>query len=77
MKKSILLVAVAVIGLASCKKERDCKCTTTTTFGGGSSSSTQTTVLKDVTKSQAKTICYSSTTTDASGAVTTRDCKLE
>lgn len=77
MKKLMLVAAVAVIGLASCKKERDCTCTTTTTFGGSSSSSTQTTVLKDVTKGQAKTICHSSTTTDASGAVTTQDCKLD
>jgi hypothetical protein len=78
MKKVILSTAVlAVSFLTSCVKERDCQCTTTESFAGKSTSSTQTTVFKDVTKKQAKTLCASYTTTDGSGVVTTQDCKLK
>ena len=78
MKKIILFAAVvSAISFASCKKERDCSCTTTSAFGGATTSSSSVVTYKDVTKKQGKTLCVSYTTTDASGAVTTADCKLD
>jgi hypothetical protein len=78
MKKVTLFAAVlTAFTFASCEKERDCTCTTTNAYAGTSTSSTQTIVYKDVTKKQAKTLCASYTTTDASGTTTTQDCKLK
>jgi hypothetical protein len=78
MKKLILSLTVLTASFfSSCVKERDCQCTTTESFAGKSSTSTQTTVFKDVTKKQAKTLCASYTTTNESGVVTTQDCKLK
>jgi hypothetical protein len=78
MKKVVLFAAaVAAISFVSCEKERNCTCTSTYTFGGSSTSATKVTTYKDVTKKQAKTLCVSSTTTDANGGVTTDDCKLD
>lgn len=79
MKKVILIAAVAGIAFASCaKKEHDCVCSTTTTFAGSTSPATVTSVTyKDVTKRNAKTLCVSSTTTDANGAVTRSECELD
>ncbi|MFL5762598.1 MAG: hypothetical protein ACJ77K_01570 [Bacteroidia bacterium] len=78
MKKIMLSAAVAAsILMVSCKKEHTCACTTTTTYAGGSGSSSHSVTYKDVTKRNAKTLCVSSTSTDAtSGATTTDDCKL-
>ncbi|MEO6902342.1 MAG: hypothetical protein ABI315_04215 [Bacteroidia bacterium] len=78
MKKIIFSIPVlALLVLTSCVKERDCNCTTTITYAGGSHVSTDKIVYKDVTKTQAKTLCASYTTTDDSGVVTTQDCKLK
>jgi hypothetical protein len=78
MKKVILSTAILVASLlTSCVKERDCQCTTTNSFAGKNTTSTKTTVYKDVTKKQAKTLCASYTTTDDAGYVTTQDCKLK
>jgi hypothetical protein len=78
MKKVILFAAVvSAFSLASCKKERDCKCTTTTTYAGSSVSGTANTTYKDVTKKQAKMNCISYTRTGDNGQVTTYDCKLD
>lgn len=79
MKKIILFGAVlAAISFASCKKERDCECTSTYTPAGGTA--TQNTTMytyKDVTKSQAKNNCISSTYTDAAAGVHTEECELK
>lgn len=79
MKKVILFAAVlSAFTFASCKKEHDCKCSTTSTFAGSTSPATTTTVTyKDVTKRNAKTLCVSSTETDADGRVTTSTCSLD
>ena len=79
MKKVILFAAVTTaFTFASCKKEHDCKCSSTTTFGGSTSAAVETTVTyKDVTKKNAKTLCVSTTKTDASGSVTTNTCTLD
>jgi hypothetical protein len=77
MKKVILFAAVAsAFSFASCEKERNCTCTTSYTFAGTTTSSTSVKTYKDVTKSQAKTLCAGYTETDPNGAVTTADCKL-
>ncbi len=79
MKKVILFVAVTTaFSFASCKKEHDCKCSSTTSFAGSTTAAAVTTVTyKDVTKKNAKTLCVSSTKTDASGSVTTTECSLD
>ncbi|MBA3705577.1 MAG: hypothetical protein H0W84_06660 [Bacteroidetes bacterium] len=78
MKKTILFVAVLfAISFASCEKERECTCTTTSSFAGSSSTNTETITYKDVSKSKAKTLCSSWTSTDSKGVVTTKDCSLK
>ncbi len=79
MKKVILFAAVATaFSFASCKQEHDCKCSSTTTFGATTSpAATSTVTYKDVTKRHAKTLCVSSTETDANGAVTTSTCTVD
>jgi hypothetical protein len=78
MKKIIFSAAVAVTFLfASCaKKEHTCTCTVTSSYAGTSTSYSTNETYKDVTKKNAKTLCVSSTTTDATGATTTSDCSL-
>ena len=78
MKKVLFTVAVvSAVVLTSCKKEHTCTCTTTTSYAGGSSTSTSSVTYKDVTKKNAKTLCVSSTQTDATtGATSTSDCSL-
>jgi len=48
MKKVLFIAAVAVVSLASCKKDRTCTCTTTSTQAG----STTTTKVTDYPKSK-------------------------
>jgi len=48
MKKVLFIAILAVISLASCKKDRTCTCTTTSTAAG----STTTTVVTDYPKSK-------------------------
>lgn len=63
MKKTLLIVAVAGLALASCKKERTCTCTTTTTSPNGTVTTGQpsTTVYKKAKKGDAKDMCISTT----------------
>lgn len=59
MKKVLLVGAVALLGLASCKKDYTCECTVSTdmtSIGGEKSSSTMSTTIHD-TKSKATTAC--------------------
>jgi uncharacterized membrane protein YoaK (UPF0700 family) len=66
MKKNILfLLAIAVMSLASCKKNRTCTCTTTTS--PGSTSSTTIDTESHLTKKEAKRVlnCYSYTSTSS------------
>ena len=83
MKKTLLIVAIAGLAFASCKKERDCECTTTNTSSSGTvtTSPAQTTTIKDIKGGEAKSWCQKSTwsSTDAAGKTTTtvNDCKLK
>ena len=75
MKKSILFViAVAVMSLASCKKDRTCTCVTS----GGGFSGTDIQTESHLTKKEAKRVlkCYSGTYTE-SGVIVTQTCTLK
>jgi hypothetical protein len=78
MKKITLFAfAIAALSLASCKKDRTCECTYTST-SGSSSVTTSSTVIKEVKKSEAKTLCQKTTYTDNLSAYSsTSDCKLK
>ena len=87
MKKNILfLLAIAVMSLASCKKNRTCTCTSTSSPGGGSSTTIDT--ESHLTKKEAKRVlgCYSNTSTSSyvnpitgvsTSVVTTTTCTLK
>ena len=79
MKKIILSSAVAVaLIMTSCqKKEHTCSCSSVYTYGGVNTPSSSSVTYKDVTKKNAKTLCVSSTQTDANGGVTTTSCELK
>ena len=62
MKKIILVGAVALLGLASCKKEYTCECTI---FGVKQPD----VVLPKASKSDAKTVCEAGNTTDYSCSI--------
>ncbi len=78
MKKITLFAFAAVaLSLASCKKDRTCECTFTSSTGSNSVTTTST-VIKDVKKSEAKTLCQKTTYTDNLNSYTsTSDCKLK
>ena len=59
MKKIILVGAVAMLGLASCKKDRTCECT----FDYLGVKETETITIPKSSKSDAKTICEAGNTT--------------
>ncbi len=72
MKKIILVVAIAGLAMASCKKDRICSCTTTSTFNSGNSSvsttSTNNVTFNKVTKETAKSACISRKASDSNGS---------
>ncbi len=74
MKKSIFVLAgVAMLALASCKKEYTCECTTTSAIGTISA----TTTIKD-TKNNATEACEAgSSSTNVGGMQTTVTCKIK
>ena len=71
MRKIILVSAIALLSLASCKKDRTCTCTET---GNGGVNISTTTIVKS-TKKTAKVNCVSTRVVD-NNEVYTRDCKL-
>jgi len=73
MTKILLVVAIAALSMASCKKDRVCTCTETASSGGDSETSV-TTIVKS-TKAEAKANCVSTKVTDG-GVVYTSTCKL-
>ena len=69
MKKIILVVAIAGLAMASCKKDRICSCTTTSSFKvGGSFISTNDVTYNKVTKETAKSACISKKASDSNGS---------
>ena len=76
MKKIMLVGAVALLGLASCKKDYTCECTVVTdmtSIGEGKSTSTISETIKD-TKSKATEACEKSNVTTT---YTTSTCKIK
>jgi len=83
MKKILLLpIAFLALGLFSCKKDRDCKCTVTHTSSSGNVTTDidQVTTYTDIRKSGAKSRCQNYTTVNVNsngGTSTTKgECKL-
>jgi len=84
MKKFTLFAfALLAISITSCKKDRVCDCTYTQTSSSGNvtSNPNYNTSYKDIRKSDAKSLCASSTETyiDENSKTTTYmyDCKLK
>jgi hypothetical protein len=72
MKKlSLIIVAITVISLVACKKDRVCTCTESTP-----GSTPEKVTLVKVTKRQAKANCVSTQET-FNGTTTKNDCKLD
>ena len=67
MKKILLLTAFAGLSVVSCKKDKVCTCT--------SHNGTSTTTLVNVTKTQAKANCISTSYTD-NGVTHSTSCSL-
>ena len=79
MKKNIIaLSALIILGLASCKKDRNCECKYTDTFPG-STAVTETYTLIDVSKGTAKKACIDMKSTYGTGTTYTEtiDCELK
>ena len=69
MKKVLFLAACgALLGLVSCKKDRDCECTS------GSTATTRT--YTKISKHRAKVLC-ASYSTSYNGTTTKVDCKIK
>ncbi len=69
MKKGLFIAALAMVSLASCKKDRVCECT--------DSSGTQKYTLIGVTSSTAKKACVSYSEKTSSGGTETTTCTLK
>ena len=79
MKKNLFIAALAILSLASCKKDRVCECVETSTKPGFSGK-TQAVTLTAITKSTAKKACISSSYEYSSGGNTytkTTTCTLK
>ncbi|MCA6435227.1 MAG: hypothetical protein ACK5QC_10855 [Bacteroidota bacterium] len=78
MKKSILILSIAGLALASCRKDVTCECKTTSD-AQGFVSSTRTTTWNDVKKKDAKKQCqsYTSKTTAPVASTLSNDFGME
>lgn len=63
MKKTLLMVAIAGLALASCKKARTCTCTSTDTNSNGivTTGTPTVTEFKKISKKDARNQCITST----------------
>lgn len=81
--KQISTIIILLIAFSSCKKDYTCECTATTLNPRGTTTigEAQTTTYSKIKRSEAKSICQTSTleTENANGAVTiiTNNCKLK
>jgi len=73
MKRVILVAAVSMMALASCKKDYTCECTVT----AGGSSATSSTVLENVSKSDAEDACISTSSYTVGTTTSTTTCDLK
>ncbi len=76
MKKTLLIVAIAGLAMASCAKDRTCTCTLATTSPSGTTTTSQpvVTVIKKVKTSEIKSRCENTTevTVNTQGQTTTQ-----
>lgn len=83
MKNIVIpVLALAIVSLSSCRKERTCSCTTTVAAGGTSTTSTSTETIDKANKRVAKNVtgCYSYKQTETINSVaveTTQECELK
>lgn len=79
MKKVILVAAVAMLALASCKKDHTCSCTVTSSGGlFGDFSVTADTVYTDMKKGDAEDLCVAqNASATVAGSTTTVACELK
>ena len=82
MKKTLLIVAIAGLAMASCKKDRTCECTNVwTPTSGASVTTTETYTVKKATKGAAiDGMCQgykSQVTAPVSGATNETTCELK
>ncbi len=73
MKKLLIVASIAIVSLASCKKDYTCTCTTS---GGGFTGTPSVTTYPKAKKSAARANCLSSTDTQ-SGVTYTTTCELK
>lgn len=71
MKKLLLVAAVAMFAMTSCKKDYTCECTSTVGQNGSTTSSTSTTTLK-AKKADAKKACESTSQDQSAGGYTSK-----
>ncbi len=66
MKNSLLIFALMILILTSCKKDRTCTCSITRkNYLGSSVKPNQITTYKKIKKSEAKKMCQNKTVTDS------------
>lgn len=65
MKKTLLVFAIALTAVTSCKKDRVCECTIVHTNYTGTTNQQETTTYKEVKKSEAKKLCQNKTIKDS------------
>ncbi|PBQ34003.1 hypothetical protein CNR22_20215 [Sphingobacteriaceae bacterium] len=71
MRKVLLVAAVAMFAMTSCKKEYTCECTATVGQNGSTTSTTASTTIKDK-KDDAKTTCENGSSDASSGGYTSK-----
>jgi len=77
MKKVVLVAAVAMLSLASCKKDHTCVCTVSTTTNGTTTTLSNETTLKDMSTSDAKKSCNISAEVTIGNTVQKNECSLK
>jgi hypothetical protein len=78
MKKIIFVGALAILGLASCKKDYTCECTATVDMGElGKTSASASTTIND-TKANASEACDAGDSqTNSGGYKSTTECEIK
>jgi hypothetical protein len=77
MKKVLLMAAVIVASLASCKKDHTCTCTTVSTYGGSSTTGDPVVTEYPKSKKSAARSHFLSSTSTYSGVTSTTTCTLK
>ncbi|WP_343634219.1 hypothetical protein [Fluviicola sp.] len=77
MKKSIMVIALAGMALASCKKDYSCSCTDTDIYNGETEVTTYNYKVEGATKKQAQAACNEAKVSYVDGADSyTTQCEL-